>query len=710
MKKFFQSRRGAILIIVFIGLLVRLWAVFQLPIDYDEPVYLNAAADYARFLRNGDFQAILDYRENLEHPPLTKLMYGLAVAQVDERAGLSDALLSSRMISVLFGTLAVWLVAVFDPAAGFLLAIQTYAVKYTSQAYLEAVPLFASLAALFCLLFSKQRRDRWFWLSASALGLTAAGKYSYFPILVVILYVFLVDKKYRWRDLLLYLAVAAVTFLALDPAIWRSPLQSLVQSLAFHSQYAQGEHVQAVGYPWYQPFLWLSKSYPYQWHPGVFFYNPLEGIFSVDGIIFLLALFGIKSQWRERRWVVVWMLSGLIFLLLWPTKWPQYTLVVIPAFCLAASATLSHLWAWLKSIEDYYAWFSMMIPVPTRLFWFVLIFVLSAGTIFTIVNGVNLSSARRGWSHLTRDLSPLPSNQVNALIMGSDGRMILGTDAGLAIWEKAGSADLEDKWQVLTAKNSDLPNNRVTSLAEDPSGDLWIGTRAGLARFDGMTWQNYLAADFGLADDEVFDIQIDGQGRVWVATNAGMAMLDSTGWHAYNQANSDLPNELVLSLAVDSSQSEEVIYIGTGDGLAEYHPATDEWLAVTPERFNSKNGGVSDLLIDSQGRLWAATLGNGLSLRENNLWKDYRLSNSDLPSNRVDQIIESSDGTYWIGLSFPERPGGLLVQIMADKWKTYRGIYSGYSGSPAVAITRDPLGRIWFGTLSGGVDIYQPPE
>jgi sugar lactone lactonase YvrE len=710
MKKYFNSRRGAITIIVFLGLLVRIWAAFQLPIDYDEPVYLGVANDYAHILKNGNLSAILDYLDSREHPPLTKLLYGLAVWRIGDRPGFSDALLTSRMISVIFGTLAVWLMAVLDPVAGFLLAIQTYAVKYTSQAYLEAIPLFASLAALFFLLFSRARRDRWFWLSACALGLTAAGKYSYFPILVVILYVYFFEKKYRWQDLFLYLGVAVLTFLILDPAIWRNPPLYLYQSLAFHPQYAQGEHVAAVGYPWYQPLRWLSKSFPYEWHPNIFFYNPLEGLFSVDGIIFVLSLFGIYYQWRERRWVVVWILSGVIFLLIWPTKWPQYTLVVIPAFCLAASAALARIWRWVKSMEDNYGWFSTMIPAPTRIFWFVLSFLLIIGVVFTTMNAISLSTARRGWSHLTKSLTPLPSNQVNAMIHSSDGRMVLGTEAGLVFWQAAGSTDVQDQWLTLTTNNSGLPNNRVTALAEDDAGNLWVGTRAGLGRYDGDSWQVYRAADMGLSGDEIHDIQRDGSGRIWVASNGGIAMFDGSGWRSYTRMNSGLPADFVLSLATDSKQPGEVVYLGTDNGLAQFTPENSEWLQISPERFNARNGGISDLLVDSQGRLWVATLGNGLSVRENGSWKDYRLSNSGLPSNRVDLIAEGREGEYWVGASFPERPGGQLAQLRQGQWKTYRSIYSGYSGASSVTMAVDSLGRLWFGTQTGGVDIYKPPE
>ena len=180
--------------------------------------------------------------------------------------------------------------------------------------------------------------------------MTAAGKYSYFPIVVVLLYVYFREKKYSWKDLPLYLGVAGLVFIAFDPAIWHDPFNRLWNSVFFHTQYAQSEHVEASQFSrWYQPLLWLSKSYPYMWHPGVFFYNPLEGLFSIDGLIFLFALGGSYFEWRKRRWVVVWMISGVVFLLIWPTKWPQYTLVVIPAFCLAASAGLSYVWGKIKT-------------------------------------------------------------------------------------------------------------------------------------------------------------------------------------------------------------------------------------------------------------------------------------------------------------------------------------------------------------------------
>ena len=72
------KRWHAIVLIVFLGLVVRAWAAWQLPIDYDEPTYLNAGYDYARMIKSGDWQGVINYDNNQEHPPLVKLMDSLA--------------------------------------------------------------------------------------------------------------------------------------------------------------------------------------------------------------------------------------------------------------------------------------------------------------------------------------------------------------------------------------------------------------------------------------------------------------------------------------------------------------------------------------------------------------------------------------------------------------------------------------------------------
>jgi hypothetical protein len=700
----FRTRRGQILLVVLIGFALRAYAAFQLPVDADEPVYMKAAFDYAQLIKVGDLNAVIDYPENPEHPPLGKLLYSLTVLPLSRRAGWSDALLLSRMISVVFGTLGVWLVALINPLAGGLMAVQTMLVKYTSEAYLEAVSLFASLAAVVALYFSKAARDRLFWLSAVALGLTAAGKYSYFPVLVVILYLYVVEKKYLWRDLLFYLGVAVVAFLALDPALWHDPIRRLTSSVLFHAQYSLGAHVQEVGYPWYQPLNWLSHSWPNIWNPQIFFF------FSLDGIIFLLAVAGLYTELHKRRWNLVWILSGVLFLLVWPTKWPQYTLVVIPALCLSASSALLLVTSWAREQEDYWGWFSTVIPRPPRVFIIGLVGTLTLLLIFLGVNAVNIAQDRSGWSHSLAELTPLPSNMVYAISPYRDGKMAVGTAKGAVIWSPATGDEIQDNWIILNRQNSGLPDDEVLSVAYDPQGYLWFGTRAGLARYDGQAWQVYHGRDFGLPGEEVHAINSDRAGRLWIGTNAGAAVFDGQNWTSYSAENSGLTGSLVLSVAVDPQPGGELVWLGTDQGLNRFDEALGEWTFFKPQETGLGNGGIPDLLVDSSGRLWVATLGGGLSLWDGKTWTHYRNSNSSLPSNAVQAIQEIGKGQFWVSTSFPNSPGGLISHFDEKAWKTYRPYYSGYSGSQAVSIAQDTAGRIWFGTLTAGVDIYQPPK
>lgn len=699
----FWTPRRKILFVVLVGLLLRVWAAWQLPVDYDEPIYLQAGYDYAELMRAGDWAGLIDYPENSEHPPLVKLFYGLVVLVLGPRANWETVLLVCRLVSVAFGTLAVGLVAAVDPLAGGLLAVQTLAVKYTGQAYLEALPLAMALLALVALRRSKPQRDAWFWLSAVALGLTAAGKFSYFPILVVILYVAIFEKRWRWSNLPLYLGAAGLAFLAFNPALWHSPVSRLMDALSFHTQYAQGAHVQEVGYPWYQPFIWLARSNGFIWHPEVFFY------YGFDGLIFLFALAGLWLVRQERRWVLVWVGSSLLFLLLWPTKWPQYTLVLLPGLCLAAAPAMHLLYTKAREQEAYWDWLHTMFPKPSRKYILAGGAVIGLVTLAVVVNSAYLAVNRLGWSVLTTEKLPLPSNTINDLLPLPDGRMALATSQGLVFWTAAQSGDVVDRWQTFHPGNSPLPSESALALAFDAQERLWVGTTAGLAVFDGQNWQVYRGRDYGLMSEQVNAVAVDSAGRVWIGTQKGAAFWDGAGWTAYTVETSGLVDNAVFSLIIQQLDEGQRIWFGTLRGVSVFDAETDAWTSYTSADVDLGWGGVSDLLVDSDGQVWVSTLGGGISLWDGQNWRSYRASNSPLPYNTVQDVLELAPGAYWICTSKPGEAGGLVTLLNEDDWRTYKPVLTGYPGSEALTAAQDSLGRVWFGTRTDGVVIYDAP-
>jgi ABC-type sugar transport system permease subunit len=345
----------AALLIFILALFLRLRAADNLSTDFDEDDYLRAGQLYAQHLSRGDLAGVINERENYEHPPLSKLVYGVVllaqpnpdyanptIAYPDGKNGGPEIAYRAKPIrdfNAWVGAFTAGIVAVVSPPAGFIVAVNSWHIKYTSQAMLEALPcLFAALMLLF-LMRSRRNGDIWFWLAAVALGLTASGKYLYavggFAALGWLLW--RGRDKRSWKLLLAWSGVALLTFYVANPALWLNPVGRLYESLAFSANYSRSQHVQNSGFGMLQPAIWLFTSVPLEWLPRRapdLMPVRLEAIFS------LLALVAFPAAWRNPnrigRLVALFFAINMLFLFFWQTKWPQYILAVtVPVALLA---------------------------------------------------------------------------------------------------------------------------------------------------------------------------------------------------------------------------------------------------------------------------------------------------------------------------------------------------------------------------------------
>ena len=452
--------------------------------------------------------------------------------------------------------------------------------------------------------------------------------------------------------------------------------------------------MQQAAYPWFQPFIWVATSAATNWHPDVFFY------YGFDGFYFLLAVAGLPREWRERRWLVVWLLAGLLFLLLWPTKWPQYALVVAAPICLMGAAALQRLVRWMREQESYYGWLPQMLPqFSTPVAVVSLLFI----TFLTVIYGYGVLSVALGsvgWSHLSANNSLMPSNTVYAVLPLADGRVVAATEAGAAVWATAATdSGQPNAPEVFTAANSGLPSSRVLTAVAGPDGRVWFGTLLGVAAWDGTEWWTYRAADLGVADAQTQALVFDAAGRLYAGTQSGVVVLEGERWMPLPAGLAD-PH--VFAAAAQGGR----VWFGTLRGLSAYDPAAGTWQTPDPAA-TGLLGGVVDLLADSQGRLWAASLGGGLSVYDGAAWTNYRPANSGLPTSAVNTVQEISPGVLWVGTAAPTSVGGAVTAFDGATWSEYKTSNSGYSGAEPLALAVDALGRVWVGTRSAGVDLYQ---
>lgn len=344
----------AILLVIGIASAARWKALTTLNIDIDEDDYMRAGQQFTAIFRSGDLSGLLETNYRPEHPPLAKIILGLSFLQNPERpltpdrpttAGPNnylprDLLRTGRETNGIFSILTVALLAIVNPLGGLLLAVHAWTIKYVSQIMLEAIPAFTSIVCVLAYLRWKKKSGRRFtgWLVVSAvfLGLTAASKYLYSIVALAILADWLMEagEEHAWKPALrtigLWILTGVVIFLLFNPYLWPDPIGRLKESILYHAAYSAGaSEVERANFPFWQQFLWLSES-PLMWQRNAFY-------FSIDPIIAILAAFGLAGSWKKHRVFTLWLLIGLFFLLIWPTKWPQYLVTISAPLCLSAA-------------------------------------------------------------------------------------------------------------------------------------------------------------------------------------------------------------------------------------------------------------------------------------------------------------------------------------------------------------------------------------
>jgi sugar lactone lactonase YvrE len=257
------------------------------------------------------------------------------------------------------------------------------------------------------------------------------------------------------------------------------------------------------------------------------------------------------------------------------------------------------------------------------------------------------------------------------------------------------------------AGDSGLPSSDILSLAEDPSGRLWVGTAGGITRYDGATLVRFKPTAFGLRGDRVNALGVDNAGRVWLGTDGGAATFNGEAWVAYTSGDSGLRDNYLLSLAIDRRPTGDVVWFGHRDGISRFDTASGQWSSLTSDDAQLGSGGVGSLYLDSAGRLWAGSLGGGVSRWDGTHWTSFRTSNSGLPNETVQAILETEPGVMWIGTALPFMSGGTLSRYDGSTWRHYTAENSGYSGAEPLTIATDAEGRLWVGTQTAGVDVLR---
>jgi ligand-binding sensor domain-containing protein len=296
----------------------------------------------------------------------------------------------------------------------------------------------------------------------------------------------------------------------------------------------------------------------------------------------------------------------------------------------------------------------------------------------------------------------LADNWVCAIAVDGAGRLWFGTDGGVSVLDHGGTPfeKSDDAWATLTTADG-LADNDVCAIAVDGAGRLWFGTYYGVSVLDhGGTpfdkgddaWATFTTAD-GLAAAAVRAIAVDGAGHLWFGTGGGVSVLDHGGtpfdeaddaWVTFTTYDG-LAEDYIGAIAVDGAGR---LWFGGGGvsvldhGGTPFDKADDTWATFTTAD-GLAEAYVYAIAVDGAGRLWVGAF----------------------VAACVGACVPTNGWYCWTegGASVLDH-GGTPFDKSDDTWATFTTA-DGLADNGVEAIAVDGAGRLWFGTVGGGVSV-----
>ena len=297
----------------------------------------------------------------------------------------------------------------------------------------------------------------------------------------------------------------------------------------------------------------------------------------------------------------------------------------------------------------------------------------------------------------------LPHDEAWNVLAAADGALWVTTSGGLA--RIAGN-------RIERVSVAGLPGEDAVALAERRDGSLWVGTfRSGLFRLPhaGLPLRRFTVDD-GIPPGPLTVVFEDSHNALWVGSREGLARASGSGpFRPFPLLEGDV-QPYVASIVEDRKGT---LWIATNVGLFAQEPGGTR-------RYGPADGlastALNALLLDSDGRLWIATNGQGIQVLDGGrfLSVDRR---QGLPASSVLWIVEDNRGALWLStISHGVFRAGRQALLRAARGTEARiearrfGFGDGLrdeecvgTGQPAGARTRD--GRVWFPTNAGLLSI-----
>jgi signal transduction histidine kinase/ligand-binding sensor domain-containing protein len=299
--------------------------------------------------------------------------------------------------------------------------------------------------------------------------------------------------------------------------------------------------------------------------------------------------------------------------------------------------------------------------------------------------GTSLTLLQNGHQRTLQGGRDIPASHIQSALAGSRGDLWIGTNKGLFLLDKTGSAP---------QLQPSLGSSSILSIFRDTEGDLWVGTET--SGLDILRQQNFRTVP-ELSDHVITAITQASGGAMWVGTNGDGLDRWQSGKTQHFSSRNGLLSDVILALAPGVNDS---VWVGTPDGL-------NHIVGTRVETYTSADGLPDDLirslLTGDDGSLWIGTR-RGLAHWQNNRFVIFTRADgldSDLIGTLLQSHSPNSPHDLWIGTL------NGLSRLRDGKITTFT-TKDGLSGDIITSLAEDQRGKLWIGTKGDGLSTWSP--
>ncbi len=324
---------------------------------------------------------------------------------------------------------------------------------------------------------------------------------------------------------------------------------------------------------------------------------------------------------------------------------------------------------------------------------------------------------------------PISNTQINSLIIDENGKIWIGTENGLNIYDP--KTDILNS--LYSAKNTSggLSNNLINYIYNEPGGGIWLGTyQGGINYFSkgNVPFQDRIPFISQSENDKiryVKSVHQDLYGNIWIGTDFGLhrfnksLQLEKT--YQNNSQSGSLPIGGVTAIYTDKSNE---LWVGQwGGGVSRLDQKTDKFIkySITDLKNTTDSSLTGDsntraFVEDSRGYLWIINMFYIIdcydrkydSFKHFSIAKDLNQPNMEMKSAAIDK-----NDNIWIGTT-----GAGLIKFNTKDFKSK--LFSPAENNnldlknslPSVdvyAVIVDHKGKIWMGT-GKGLCLFDPEK